>query len=898
LHLKKYLLFSLFASLTISGYSQNLMDIPLKDIHEKESLSRFLTEFEKEHPVRFFYLDEWLAIYQVDEHFNGYTLERALQELLRDSDITFTFMYGYAVIFVKDPEKALDRQNILKSAAVQKKTIEKQNIGNAQNFVPGKKVTLTGVVKSEAHDAPLSGTLVWVEDMKLNSATDVNGRYEITLPAGDHVINFRYANYAEKVIDLAIYENGSINVMLEETPIVLEEVEVSDQALLNRRVGQSSLKIKDIKRAPAFLGEIDVIKQIQTQAGVTSVGEVASGFNVRGGSVDQNLVLFDGMPVFNTSHALGFFTAFNSDVVSQVSFYRGGIPAEFGGRVSSVLNITTQEGNKEKWTGSGGIGIISSHLTIGGPIKKDTTSLIVSVRSSYSNWILNAIKSKYQNIQNSTISFYDGSAKFDHKFNSKTKLILSGYTSNDHFTLANDTLYNWQNLTGSMRIDHAFSDRLFSSVTLGVGKYSYQLADSDPTNAFNLNYSVSYPSLKFDFNRSGRHELSYGLHNTLYDFKPGELKPTSDESTIKHIKIADEKSLETALYLSDGFYWKENVYVEAGLRYSIFNRIGPTTVHRYKSGSPLETRNIVDSVSYGSGDVVKTYHGAEPRISFRYTVSPLSSVKLGYNRIYQYVHLVSNTAAVAPVDIWQSSNTYFGPQIADQISLGYFRNINDNMYETFVEGYYKHVQNTLDFKDGADLILNKNLETALLRGVGQSFGVEVSATKVKGRLIGTANYTFSRSLRRVNGYFDVEKINKGEIFPSNFDQPHVVNMNGRYNISRRYFFSFNFTFHTGRPMSLPLSSYSVDGIPASNFSERNKYRIPDYHRLDIAFIIEGNHKRKKILDGTWSISVYNVYSRKNAYSVFFQSDGNGALKPYKLSVIGTAIPSISYSFKF
>jgi hypothetical protein len=259
-----------------------------------------------------------------------------------------------------------------------------------------------------------------------------------------------------------------------------------------------------------------VIKQIQTQAGVTSVGEVASGFNVRGGGVDQNLVLFDGMLIFNTSHALGFFTAFNSDVVSQVSFYRGGIPAEYGGRVSSVLNITSQEGNKEKWTGSGGIGIISSHLTIGGPIKRDTTSVILSLRSSYSNWMLNAIKSKYQNIQNSTISFYDGSLKFDHKFNSKTKLILSGYTSSDHFTLANDTLYNWRNFTGSLRIDHALSDRLVSSVTLGMGKYSYQLSDTDPTNAFNLNYSVSYPSLKFDFNRSGRHELSYGLHNTLY----------------------------------------------------------------------------------------------------------------------------------------------------------------------------------------------------------------------------------------------------------------------------------------------------------------------------------------------------------------------------------------------
>ncbi len=880
---------------TLSGVAQSALDITLS-VKEKKPLKEVFTEIEKSHPVRFFYLDEWISSYSLDESYDAHSLEYALTKLFMNTDISYSLMYDYAVVIARDPAKALDRENILRAAVVQKKNVNEQIIGNAANFKAGEKVTLRGRVKSEV-DMPLGGASIFVEDINISVTTDQNGRYELTMPSGEHVLSIRSVNYADKVIDLKIYESGTLEIEMEEMPIVLEEVEVNDQAILTSRLGQTSLQMKDLKRAPAFLGEVDVIKQIQMQAGVTTVGEVASGFNVRGGSVDQNLVLFDGIPIFNTSHALGFFTAFNSDAVNSVNFYRGGIPAEYGGRVSSVLSITSQEGNKEKWTGSGGIGIISSHLTIGGPIKKDTTTIMASVRASYSDWMLKTIKSNYQNLQNAAVAFYDGSFKFSHKFSGRTKLTLAAYTSNDRFTLSNDTIYHWRNMAGSLRLDHSFSDRFYSTLTVGYGKYAYQLEEEDPYNAFKLDYSVTYPSVNLDFNLNGRHEIAFGLHNMMYDFAPGYRRPTNVESNIAMTKIPNERSLETAIYISDGFYWRENVFVEAGLRYSLFNRLGAATVYQYLEGAPLENRNIVDSVLYKNNEVVKMYHGAEPRLSVRYTLTPNSSVKFGYNRIYQYIHLVTNTAAVTPVDIWQSSNSYFKPQIADQISVGYYRNLNDNMYETFVEAYYKHVKNTLDFKDGADLILNRNLETALLPGIGQSYGIELSATKVKGRLVGSANYAFSRSLRQVNGLFDSEKINGGEIFASNFDQPHVVNLNWRYNISRRYFLSGNFTYHTGRPLSLPESSYSTDETPISNFSERNKYRIPDYHRMDLAFIIEGNHKRKKFWDGTWALSLYNVYARKNAYSIFFKSDNSGTLRPYKLSVIGTVIPSISYTFK-
>jgi hypothetical protein len=878
-------------------FSQTVLDNRI-EISTPKSLYTFLTEVEKSQPVKFFFLEEWIEFYSVDEKLNGKTLRSILDEVLTGSDVTYTFLFDYAIIFSKDASLDLQREAILKHAAESRKAIETITLGERKkDFIPGRNVTIRGTVRSEADESLMSAVTVFVSDLNINTATDKNGQYSITIPSGEHVVHFQHLNYSEKVLDLKAYKSGVINMILHETPTILSEIEVSDQAILTSRVSQTSLQITDIKRAPAFLGEPDVIKNLQLQPGVTTVGEIAGGFNVRGGTVDQNLVLYDGTPIFNTSHALGFFTAFNTDNLSNVSFYRGGIPAEFGGRASSVLNITSKEGNSKKWAGSGGIGIISSYFSIGGPIKRDTTTVIASFRSSYSNWMLNIIKSDYQELYNSSVAFYDGSIKLAHKFSSKTKLTFSGYSSYDEFSLSNDTLYSWSNFAGSLKLDHAHNEKLFSSITLATGKYSYALSESDPENAFKLNYGVIYPSLNFDSNYNGAHSLSFGWHNTFYSFDPGKLRPTAPESTSANIVMPKENALESALYFSDGFYLRDNIFIEAGLRYSVYNRMGPATVFNYEPGQPIHEQNTVDSTAYGNNEIIKTYHGAEPRASLRYVIDSRSSVKVGYNRMRQYLHLITNTAAVTPVDIWQSSNTYFKPQIADQLSIGYYRSSRDNVIEAFLEGYYKTTNNVLDFRDGADLILNPRLETALLPGKALAYGAEVSLTKGKGRLQGFVNYTFSRSFRMIDGKADDEKINEGKYYRSNSDQPHVANFNWRYGFSRRHFFSGNFTYHTGRPMSIPTSVYSVDGVPVADFSERNTYRIPDYHRLDIAFIIEGNHKIKKPWSGNWVISFYNVYARKNPYSVYYQ-EINGRLVPFKLSIIGTIIPSVTYTFKF
>lgn len=881
-----------------SGLAQDRNQITVRDVKGQEPLSSLLVRLEQEYQVKFFFREEWLEPFKANESHNGLTITEFFDELFASTEFSYYFLSNRQIILIKDQTNTIARMNLLQRASQARREIKEINIGSYSNYVPGKSVTVRGTVKDGKVGSALAGATLLFSPGMQSAVTESNGRYQITIPAGEHVLSFRYVNYEEVIVDLKIYENGTIDMELQETPFILDEVVISGESIVERTVGQVSLQMQSLKRAPTFLGEADIVKQIQLLPGVSTVGEAATGFNVRGGGADQNLVLLDGIPIFNISHVLGFFTAFNPDAVSEVSFYRGNIPSEFGGRVASTLNIASREGNFERWSGRGGIGIVSSSVTLEGPLKKDTTSLLVSLRSSYSDWMLRAVQSNYQNIRNSSAFFYDGTIKLSHRLKSGNRITFSTYRSHDQFSLANDTTLAWQNQTAVVRYDHVHSARLSGSYTLGFGSYAYQVIDDAPAKAFQLNYNIAYPTLRVDYTLDGNKPLAFGFNSSWYAFSPGTLRPDSENSNVRNISMPVEHSMESALYVQSGFQITQRLYLDAGLRYAFYQRIGPGTLYQYLDNAPLEPRNTVDSTVYNAGQIMKTYHGPEPRLSFRYLLDENRSLKLSYNRLHQFMHLVSNTAAITPVDIWQSSNAYFKPQVADMISLGYYLEIDSRTYEAFAEIYYRNTRNVLDFKDGADLILNPQLETALLLGLSDAYGLETSIAKMKGRLSGNLNYTYSRSLRIVDGEFDTEKINEGKVYPANFDQPHIANLNWRYGISRRHFFSGGFTYRTGRPMSLPVSGYVIDGIVISNFSERNKYRIPDYHRLDLAFIIEGNHKRKKPWSGTWVVSCYNVYARKNAYSVFFQDDGTGFLRPYRLAVIGTAIPTVTYNFKF
>jgi hypothetical protein len=892
----RYILLLFILGFSFASFAQEATGNRPVQIDKDQSLLEFLTSVESNSAVRFFYRAEWLEHFTVKNTLSGLPLKEVLTTVLYGSEIGVIFLYDYTVIFFKDPKRELERDAIVESAITRKIKVDKIEFGSQGSVTPDTKVRLRGVVTDKEDQAPVAGVSVYVNDLNVSTQTDAKGQYQFVLPVGEYILNFRFLNYEERLLVLSMWESGEVNVELEETPTTLDEVIITDQSIVDSRVGQTSIKMIDLSRSPSFLGEMDIIKTLQIQTGVSAVSEVSSGFNVRGGGVDQNLVLYDGVPVFNTSHALGFFSAFNSEAIKETSFYKGGIPAEYGGRVSSVLSMTSKEGNYQNWNGNAGIGFVSSNFTIGGPIKKDSSSLILSLRSTYSDWVLDLLQKGYKNIQQGSVAFYDGSLKYAQKFRNGSKLTVSTYTSNDRFQLASDSVNQWQNLALGVRYDNKFQDKYYYSLGLYAGQYAYQVSESDPATAFDLGYKIFYPSLKLDINRDGKHKQSFGFHTTFYNFKPGELRPASDQSNSLSITMPDERSIESAIYFSDAFQWKERLHVEAGLRLSMYNRIGSGLVYNYRIDSPIEPRNVVDSTLYGPGEIMKTYFGPEPRLSIRYALSKQSSVKFGYNRIYQYVHLVSNTAAVTPVDIWQSSNTYFRPQIADQVSLGYFRNSEDGRWQGFVEGFYKHTQNILDFKDGANLILNSKLETALLSGTGKSFGAEFSLSKTKGKLEFEVNYTYSRSLRQVNGSFEVDKINNGNSYPSNYDQPHIVNFNWRYALARKVFFSGIFTYRTGRPISVPMSAYEIDDSPIIDFSDRNNYRLPDYHRLDLALVIEGGNKKNKRVRSEWAFSVYNVYARKNPYSAFFVY--NGAVNPYQISLIGVAVPSLTYGIKF
>jgi hypothetical protein len=861
-------------------------------------LSTVLRDLEKNSGNKFFFLDQWLESIQFDESYVGLTLEDALKRNLQGSDISFTTFYNYAIVFAKDPNRTLEKIKFLQAVKTEKKKIETKTLGAKDKIKPGTIVQLSGVVKDGKTLDPLPGATVYIEGTNRLVTTSPTGAFVLAVPAGEHFVVFRFANYEEKIVNASIYESGELNAELMETPKVLDEVIVTGRqsSVVNSNVGQIDLKLAQLKKLPAFLGEVDIIKQIQVMPGVTSVGEMSSGFNVRGGGVDQNLVLYDGVQIFNNSHVFGFFSAFNSEAVRNASFFKGGIPAEYGGRVSSVLNISSKEGDYKKWSASGGIGPISSNIAINGPLNKDKTSIFASFRSSYSDWMVKTIQ--YSNINKSSVAFYDASLKVAHKFSENDKLTLTGYASRDKFGLPSDTTFWWQNKIASLHYDHRFSERAFSTVTLGYGEYSYEVKDNGTTTAYDLKYALSYPTLKADYNyHTGKHRINTGISSIWYGITPGNIVPTSPLSNVKPLNIDKQQSIEGAAFLSDEFEITENLRVDGGIRVSSFTSLGPGKVYSYQPGQPISSSTVVDSTSYASGKPIKTYMGFEPRASAVYKVTPFSSIKFGYNRIYQYIHLISNSVSISPIDIWQSSNYYFKPQIGDQYSIGYFKSLKSNQFDFSVEGFYKHINNILDFKDGSNIVLNPALETALLRGIGKAYGVEFSINKNTGRLQGSFNYTYARSFRQVVSPFASESINSGKWYPSNYDQPNVVNFTWRYALSRRFSFTGNFTYRTGRPITLPYSYGYVNNLPIVNFSDRNEFRVPDYHRLDLALVIEGNHRRKKLIDGSWIISFYNVYGRKNVYSVFYKNNQYGLPTPYQLSIIGTVLPSISYRFK-
>ena len=892
----------MFWTLSLTVCSQSILDVKLDGSERGKKLVEFLEEFERTHEVRFYFVEDWLSSYRIEGDYAGQSLEGMLKDLLRDSRITYASIQTNGIVFIKDPTYEMERRNALITAARRQSKVDRRVIGALENYKPGIMVSLRGRITHEDTKAPVAGATIQVGQSLGGTSTDNSGIFELKIPTGEHVVTIAFVSLKERVVDLTVYEGGELNLAMQEAAVLLQEVVVNSlpiSELTNSRAGQLQLSVGAMKKQPTLMGEADLVRQLQSLPGVSTTGEAASGFNVRGGSVDQNLVLYDGMPVFNTSHSLGFFSAFYSEAIREMTFYRGGIPAEYGGRASSVLDIRSKGGDPEKWRGSGGIGLVSANLMVRGPLKKDRTTIAASVRTTYADWYIDALSSNYQDLSNSEVSFYDAELRLDHSFNDHSKLTFSYYRSNDKLRVRGDTTFQWSNQLASVKLDQIFSDRLSGNFQLGLGTYQYGVVDRQPDRAFELDYKITYPSLKADFQYiTDNQQIEFGLQSMYYNFEPGTLAPTSPESSTRAVTIESQYAIESGIYLSDLFTFDNRFSVEVGLRLSSFVTLGPATVNVYQPQQSVTVANLIDSVKYPSGEATSSNFGLEPRFAIRYSLDRESSLKLSYHRMYQYLHLISNTTAITPVDIWQPSNTFFKPQFADQISLGYFRDFKQKKYEAFVEGFYKRMSNVLDFKDGAQLILNKTLEADLLQGHGEAYGVETYISKNIGRFTWALSYTYSRSLRTIQGTTANESINGGATYPSSYDQPHILNASWDYRISKRFSFTGNFAYRTGRPVTVPAYGFLLDGYTIAYFSDRNEFRIPDYHRLDIALVIEGNHRLVKPWSGSWIISFLNVYSRRNAYSYFFESDIPGRINTYQLSILGMVIPSLTYSFKF
>lgn len=768
---------------------------------------------------------------------------------------------------------------------------------------------ITGKVVPAGEKKGLRGVNIYIKKMNKGTVTDSTGRYRISLPTGEYEIRFQFIGYRTIRRMIRLYSDGSLDIKMEKQTLDMDEVIVRgtiyESNILNVVPGIETMTMNDIKKIPTVLGEANVVNSLLTLPGVTNVGEGSSGFNVRGGRTDQNLVLLNDTELFNSAHVLGLYSTFNPDVTRHFTLYKGHIPARYGGRLSSVLDVKMRNGKMDRYSLSGGIGIVAGRLLVEGPIIKDQTSFLVSGRSSYSDWILDLAKS--QKVKDSSARFYDMNASVFHQLDSNNSITLYGYGSKDRMQYAKDFGYAWSNRILNVDWTSSFTDKINSKLTASYGRYASTYFDPAGFDGFNLYEGIDYWRIKENifYRAFNNHLMNTGISWVRYDGRTERIRPYSSESLGETEDIPKDAGQELTVYAADEIQLNNRLLISLGLRYTYYQQLGPATIYSYKGNEPRTVNSIIDSTSYGPGKVINTSGSLEPRISMRYSFSDNSSVKLSYNRTSQYIHQISNSTSPTPADIWQVSNSYLPPQRGDQYSVGLFKNFNNDTWETSIELFYKDIDHLVDYKNFAELFLNNHLETELLDANGKSYGLELGIKKTVGKWKGWFSYSYTRTFARVRDSNIQADINGGEWFPSNYDRPHAVSLIAERQLGKKSSFSFNFTYATGRPITAIESSYEDNATSIPIYSDRNKYRIPDYIRLDISFTIAENIWKNRTVDpnrpltDSMTISFYNILSRENAFSVFYRRSGNMTFpRAHKLSVLGTVIPSITYNFKF
>jgi hypothetical protein len=893
---------------------------------EGYTFTRLAARLESETGYRFYYDPSDFDSLSIEMTLNRATIRQVLDEIFQNTDFHYSidsanrvFITRHVTIVTTLPvrfggaaaaSQSKEKPVLADDQGQQEKTRQRELLAENRVFEIGNrsansgqgKATIAGYVKDDKSGEPIVGVSIFADTASSAVTTDQFGYYSFTLSKGRHNIRLSDAGMKDTRRQIILFSDGRLDVEMHDAVTTLRAVIVSADKTSNTKsvqMGVNRLNIKTIRQVPVVFGEADVLKVVLTLPGVTSVGEAANGINVRGGSTDQNLILFDGATVYNPTHLFGFFSSFNPDLVKGIELYKSTIPERYGGRLSSVLDVSMPDGNTKKWTGVAGIGPLTSKLTVEGPLQKDKTTLVAGLRTTYSDWLLNTLPAS-SSYSNSRANFYDANIRIAHTVNTKNTLYIMGYYSSDQFNLQNDTTYKYSNANANIKWKHIFNNRSNALFTAGFDHYQYSISNTrDSVNGFKLGFQINQTYLRAEFNYApdNKNQINYGISTIRYDLHPGTYGPVGRESLVVDSAVPAEQGLESALYLGDQYSVSNRLSVSAGLRYSIFNYLGPHDQYDYVPGVPRELSTIVDTTVYGRNKVIKTWSAPEVRLSARFSLSETGSLKASFNTLEQYIHMLSNTISVSPTDIWKLSDSHLKPQRGKQVSLGYYQNFSGNTVEASVEVYYKWINNYLDYKSGASLLLNPHIETDVLETKGKAYGAEFLLRKLTGKFNGWVSYTWSRTLLRQDDPLAGELINNGNWYPASFDKPNNFNFIGNYRFSHRYSFSTNLVYSTGRPITLPLAVFDLGGSPGLYYSLRNQFRIPDYFRMDLSFILDGNHRIKQITHNFWTVGVYNLTGRKNPYSVYFIQEA-GKIKGYQLSIFGTQIPFVTYTIKF
>jgi hypothetical protein len=772
------------------------------------------------------------------------------------------------------------------------------------------KFTIRGAISDVENGETLFGANIYLKGTNFGAITNEYGFYSLAAPAGKYTLIVSYLGYSELSQEIDLDKNLQFNLEIKEAENQLDEVVIiaeDDSEKLNIRepqMGVYKFRASSIKEMPVVLGEVDVIKSIQMLPGVTNNGEGSTGFNVRGGAVDQNLVLLDEAIIYNTSHFFGVFSVFNNDAIKDIKLYKGDIPAKFGGRTSSVLDVRQKDGNKKQFKLTGGIGLISSRLSLEAPLFNKKGSFLLAGRTTYAH-----VFTKYiSDLENDKLSFYDLNLKTNYEINENNKIFLSGYFGRDQFNIDKILKNNYGNASGNIRWNHIFNDRLFSNLSFIYSKYDYEIV----LDFIKLDWvsDIKNYNLKYDFiyYANEKIKLDFGASVISYTLNPGEIKPTASDSPINFLKLDEKNAFEGGAYVSVEHTITDKLSAQYGLRFSTFNRLGEQTLAIYANDRPVvfnevleiyENGTVIGETEYKKRETIKSFNNLEPRLGLSYQLNEISSLKASYTRSSQYLHLLSNTSSVTPLDVWTVSGEFIEPQLSNQYAFGFYKEFQNSIFSLEAETYYKTTENRIDYVDGSNLIGNNNIETEILNGEARAYGLELMLRKNKGRFRGWIAYTISKSEQRtLGGKAGGPGINNGNWYNTAYDRTHDISITGSYKLNTKWRFSVNSVFQTGRPVTYPNGQYTYEGLSIKTYSNRNSDRLPAYHRIDIAATFNPTKNLNRKWQSDWVFGIYNVYNRKNAASIsFYQNQDTGINEASRLSIFGI-IPSVTYNFNF